>query len=159
MSKAVSRDALVRRLNRYKSEYNILTTGTSKLVPRAKVLREEIMRLNAEIKRLDRDAAERLALGNLPIDKTLAIVAIPLLADVLNDVVAEVDGTLRQAGCQDTVFSDYTAVISKTALKIVDTLAMSEAGLPDLLSVDDTLVDAIRKKIMTFLKQRLNIEK
>lgn len=132
-----------------------------RMVPsrRAQECQRKINEIKAEIKAIDTDAAERLALEKAPIDEVLEVIAIPLLADVMNDIVSGVDAMLRRQGVQETVFGIYTAQIRKAAMAIVDTLAVSEQGLPKLLDVDDNLVDAIKKKLMSFIKQRLNITK
>ena len=77
----------------------------------------------------------------------------------MNDIVAGVNATLRRNGCQETVFGDYTRQIRQAALAMVDTLDHANESLPRLLDVDDTLVDAVRKKLMSFIKQRLKIKK
>lgn len=132
-----------------------------RMVPSPKAIRlhAEIRELREEISRLDREAAERLALERAPLEEVLEIIAIPLLADVMNDLVAGVDATLRRNGCKETVFGMYTSQIRRAAMAMVDTLAHTEDNLPRLLDVDDTLVDAIRKKIMSFIRQRLKIVK
>lgn len=112
-----------------------------------------------DIRALDRDAAERLALAKTPIDDVLEIVAIPLLADVMNDIVAGVDATLRRNNIKETVFGIYITQIRRASLAMIDTLAEADANLPRLLDADDTLIDALRKKLMSFIKQRLNITK
>jgi len=86
------------------------------------------------------------------------VIAIPLLADVIIDLVAGVDSTLRKHGVQETVFGIYTARIRQASMAMVDTLAVSEEGLPKLLEVDDTLVDAVKKKLMSYVKRRLKIK-
>ena len=153
---------------RYKIEREIETLRTKhrelmrgRLVPssRAQIIQRKILDLQDRIERMNRDDVERLALEKAPIDEVLEVIAIPLLADVINDVVAGVDATLRKRGAQETVFSIYTAQIRKAAMAIVDTLAISKEGLPKLLDVDDALIDAIKKKLMSFIKQRLNITK
>lgn len=126
--------------------------------PKAAAIRRKITAVEEKITQIDKDAAERLALKSAPIDEVLEVIAIPLLADVMNDLVAGVDGMLRRQGVQQTVFGIYTAQIRKATMAIVDTLSISEAGLPKLLDVDDTLVDSIKKKLMSFIKQRLNIK-
>lgn len=145
------------KLAKFEAKYASLMKGRMVPTPKALRVHSEIQCVRKEIERLDRDAAERLALAKAPIDDVLGIIAIPLLADVMNDIVADVDGTLRRNGCQETVFSMYTSQISKAALAMVDTLSNTEEGLPKLLDVDDTLVDSIRKKLMSFIRQRLNI--
>lgn len=132
-----------------------------RMVPssRAQAVQRKILALQDEAKRLDSEAAERMALKNAPIDDVLQVIAIPLLADVMNDLVAGVDGMLRRLGVHETVFGIYTSQIRRAALAMVDTLDHADAGLPRLLDVDDTLVDAVKKKVMSFLRQRLNITK
>lgn len=129
-----------------------------RLIPTKKAveINEAIQITKAQIERLDRDAAEELALKKAPIEDVLEVIALPLLADVMNDFVAGVDGMLRKHGCQQTIFSTYTQQIRRASLAIIDTLATAEFG-QQLLDVDDTLVDALRKKIISFLKQRMNI--
>lgn len=127
--------------------------------PQAISIQKEIQSIKKVIEVLDREAAERLALEKAPIDDVLEVIAIPLLADVMTDLVAGVDATLRRNGCQETVFGDYTRTLRQTALKMVDTLEHAESHLPRLLDVDDHLVDAVKKKLMSFIKQHLNITK
>ena len=101
------RATLQRRLEKLRSKHVELMRG--RLVPstRAQLIQREIIDVKNEIKRIDRDAAQRLALEKAPIDKVLEVIAIPLLADVMNDIVAGVDATLRDAGVQETIFGDY----------------------------------------------------
>ncbi len=153
------RAGMASRLNVLKGKYAEAMRG--RMVPSAKAMRlmREIDGLKAEIEAADRDAAEMLALEKAPVDEVLEVIAIPLLADVMNDLVAGVDAMLRRNGCQETVFGIYTAQIRRAALAMVDTLDNAEEGLPKLLEVDDTLVDAVKKKLMSFIKQRLHIKK
>lgn len=127
--------------------------------PKAMKIKAEMNMLQDKICALDRDAAERLALEKAPIDDVLEVIALPLLADVMNDIVAGVDAMLRRNGVQETVFGTYTGQIKKAALAMVDILDHANESLPRLLDVDDTLVDAVRKKLMSFIKQRLKIKK
>lgn len=152
------REQLGIRLNALKVRYSDAMRG--RMVPSSAALKtkKEIDALRTEIKELDRDAAERLALSKAPVDEVLEVIAIPLLADVINDVVAGVNKTLRKNGVQETIFGIYTAQIRKAALAMVDTLDHADANLPRLLDEDDTLIDALRKKLMSFIKQRLNIK-
>lgn len=145
-------------LARLNAKYTEMMRGKMIPSPRALKIKRQAILLEDEIKRLDRDAAEQLALEKCPVDEVLEVIAIPLLADVINDVVAGVDGTLRRNGVQETVFGLYTAQIRQAALAMVDTLDQAESNLPRLLDVDDTLIDAIKKKLMSFIKQRLKIK-
>lgn len=153
------REKLERELESLRNKHREMMRG--RLVPssRAQIIQRKILDLQDRIERMNRDDVERLALEKAPIDEVLEVIAIPLLADVINDVVAGVDATLRKRGAQETVFGIYTAQIRKAAMAIVDTLAVCEEGLPKLLDVDDALIDAIKKKLMSFIKQRLNITK
>lgn len=155
--KTADRQILQSRIDTLRAQYNRLMRG--RMTPTAKALsiRRDIEALRRDIDQLDRDAAERLALEKAPVDEVLEVIAIPLLADVMNDLVAGVDGMLRRNGVQETVFGIYTSQIRSAALAMVDTLDHSEAHLPRLLDADDTLVDAVKKKLMSFIKQHLNI--
>lgn len=153
------RTRLTDRIKTLNARYKELMQGRTIPSPKALRIRNEIETLQKEVDALDRDAAERLALEKAPIDEVLEVIAIPLLADVMNDLVAGVDGMLRRNGCQETVFGDYTRQIRRAALAIVDTLEPTKSELPRLLEVDDTLIDAVKKKLMSFIKQKLNITK
>lgn len=140
---------------RYKEEMR------GRFVPTPKSMRilNDIETLRMKARELDREAAQRMALDKAPIDDVLEVIAIPLLADVMNDIVAGVEGMLRRNGCQQTVFGDYVRTIQHAAVAMVETLDHDDVHLPRLLDVDDTLVDAIRKKLMSFIRQRLKIKK
>ena len=151
------REILQKRLEDLKRRHILLMRGRMIPTAKAQAIQRRILETEDEIAAIDRDAAERLALEKAPIDEVLEVIAIPLLADVLNDLVTGVNATLRRNGVQETVFGKYTAQIRKAAMAIVDTLAVSEQGMPKLLDVDDNLVDAIKKKLMSFIKQRSTI--
>lgn len=153
------RARLQRKLDELRAKRREMMKGRVVPSARAQMVQGKIVKLENEIARIDREAAERIALSKAPIDEILEVIAIPLLADVMNDLVAGVDGMLRRHGAQETIFGDYTRQIRRAALSMVDTLAVSEAEMPRLLDVDDTLVSAVKKKLMSFIKQRLNITK
>lgn len=154
-----NRQRLVEKLQSLDARYRQLMRGRTVPSPKALRVRTEMQTLRSQIDAIDRDAAERLALEKAPVDEVLQVIAIPLLADVMNDIVASVDGMLMRHGCQETVFGDYVRTIRRATMAMVDTLARTEDRLPDLLSADDTLVDAIEKKLMTFIRQHVNITK
>lgn len=153
------RHQLQRQKEALESRYAAAMRGRMLPSPQAIRLKRQIDEVKSEIRRLDAEAANRLALEKAPIDDVLEVIAIPLLADVMNDIVAGVDGLLRRNGCQETVFGDHVRTIRHAALQMVDTLDNVDDGLPHLLEVDDTLVDAIHKKLMSFIRQRLKITK
>lgn len=153
------RKELVARIDALEARYREAMRGRMVPTPKALRIRNEIAALNRHVEAMDREASERLALEKAPVDEVLEVIAIPLLADVMNDIVAGVDGMLRRNGCQETVFSQYTSQIRHAALAMVDTLDHAEDNLPKLLDVDDTLVDAVKKKLMSFIRQRIKITK
>lgn len=157
--KTTQRQSLQNNLRNLESKYAESMRGRMVPSPKAIRIKAEINALQDEINRLDRDAAERLALEKAPVEEVLQVIALPLLADVMNDLVADVDAMLRRNGVQQTVFADYTRQIRRAALAMVDTLDHADENLPRLLDVDDTLVDAVRKKLMSFIRQRLKITK
>lgn len=154
-----TRTKLAERIKALDNRYADAMRGRLVPSPKAIKIKQEANALRREVKRIDHDAAQRLALEKAPIDDVLEVIAIPLLADVMNDLVAGVDSMLRRNGCQETVFGAYTAQIRRAALAMVDTLDIGESNLPRLLDVDDTLVDAVCKKLMSFIRQRLNLTK
>lgn len=154
-----TRSQLTKEASALKSRLRSLMQGRLVPTPKAAALSRRIDDIEDRIRAIDTEAANRLALARAPVDDVLEVIAIPLLADVINDVVAGVDATLRRNGCEETVFGIYTRQIRQAALAMVDTLALGQEHLPDLLAVDDTLVDAVRKKLMSFIRQRLNISK
>lgn len=64
-----------------------------RLIPTKKAveINEAIQLTKAQIEQLDRDATDKLNLEKMPIEKALEIIAMPLLADVMNDFVADVE--------------------------------------------------------------------
>ncbi len=127
--------------------------------PAAAKIQRKINELQTQLDRDEHEAIVRAKMARISLDETLNIVAIPLMADVLNAVIADVEGMLRQNKLSETVFGDLARNIRRDAMRMVDTLAVADTGLPDLLEVDDHLVEAVHKKIMSFIKQRLNITK
>lgn len=158
-SKERLRLKLLQRIESLNARWNVEMRGRHIPSPKAIRIKIEINETRKQVEAIDRDAAERLALEKAPIDQVLEVIAIPLLADVMNDLVAGVDGMLIRNGLQATVFGDYTKQIRHAALAMVDTLDHAESHLPRLLDVDDTLVDAVKKKLMSFIRQRLKITK
>lgn len=152
------RQKLTEKLAALQAKYNAAMRGRMVATPAAMRLKREMADIEYEITNLDRLATERFNLSQAPIDEVLEVIAIPLLADLMNDLVAGVDGNLRKRGISQTIFSVYTTQIRRASLAIIDTLAEAEADLPRLLDADDTLIDALRKKLLSFIKQRLNIK-
>lgn len=159
MTENEKRSELQQLLEREKMKLISLMRG--RMVPTRKAVasRMKIEELEQELLTLNRQEAERLSIGKEPIEEVMGIVAIPLLADVLVDMVAGVDAMLRRNGAQETVFSTYTRRIRREALAMVDLLAQSTSGLAGLVEVDDTLVDSVKKKLLSFVRQRMNVTK
>ncbi len=121
---------LQQQVEKLQAQYRELMRGRMVPSARTQIIRRKIAGLQDKIKRLDADAAERLALEKAPIDDVLEVIAIPLLADVMNDVVAGVDAMLRRQGAQETVFGMYTAQIRKAAMARSIPLTMRKATCP-----------------------------
>ena len=151
------RESLNREMKHLCAKFKEEMRGRVVATPKAMRISGKIDAVRERLLMMDRIDADKLTIRNVPIENILEIVAIPLLADVMNDLVAGVDGMLRKNNCSDTVFADYVRTIRKASLDMVDTLYRSECNLPKLLDVDDTLVDAIRKKLMSYITQRVNI--
>lgn len=158
-TRQTEREKLQQELNRLTAMYNSEMHGRMIPSPRAFKLKEEAINVQEMIAEIDRRDAEKIAFDKAPIDDVLEIIAIPLLADVMNDLVAGVDGLLLRTGARQTIFAEHTAKIRKAAITMVETLAVTEGEQPNLLDVDDALIDAIKKKLISFVKQRLNIKK
>lgn len=159
MAHTTPRQQLTKEIEALQHKYAIETHGRAVPTPKALRILRQLNALKEEAAVLDREAASRLALSKAPIEDVLEVIAIPLLADVMYDLITGVNQTLRSHGCQETVFGEYARQIRRAAVAMVDTLNHAEEGLPRLLDVDDTLVDAVRKKLMSFIKQRLHIKK
>lgn len=103
---------LQRDLDTLDARYRELMRG--RLVPnsRAMIVSRKIAEIERQIRSMD-SAADRVALERMPIDNALEVIAIPLLADVINDVVAGVDATLRRYGASETIFAEYTSQIRR----------------------------------------------
>ncbi len=153
------RKELQSRLDTLVAQHRYLMKGRIVPSPQAQSLQRKILDLQDEIKSIEREEVERLNLAKAPVDEVLEVIAIPLLADVLYDLIIGVNTMLRKNGCQETIFADYAASIRHNSHALVNTLSQADAGLPLILEVDDTMVDAVKKKIISFIKQRLNLPK
>lgn len=153
------RKELQSRLDTLVAQHRYLMKGRVVPSPQAQSLQRKILDLKDEIKSIEREEAERINLAKAPVDEVLEVIAIPLVADVLYDLVIGVDSMLRRNGCRETVFADYAASIRHNAHALVNTLSNADAGLPLILEADDTMVDAVKKKVQGFIKQRLKMTK
>ena len=106
--KTTQRQSLQNNLRNLESKYAEAMRGRMVPSPKAIRIRAEINVLQDEINRLDRDAAERLALEKAPVEEVLQVIALPLLADVMNDLVADVDAMLRRSTQEAHVFYPAT---------------------------------------------------
>lgn len=123
-------------------------------VPTARASRAmaEIAALSSRMKEIDAMQAHALRVQNLPIEAVYDLIAVPLMADALNDFVAGITDTLYKAGLAGTRFMQLAGQIQRAAMELVDVLAVAD-GLPLMVEHDDTLVDAIRKKVHSYVKQ------
>lgn len=152
MSKS-ERLELQRQLTNAESKF--LKYRGSGVIPTPKALRYRRIAdgLRQQITRMDREAAEQYAIAQTPIEDIIEVMIVPLLADVMNDIVAGVDASLRRNGISGTVYGIFTQQIRKCSLALVDVLAKGDENIPLLLECDDEVVDAIRKKLIAYVKK------
>lgn len=149
------RQDLQKQLNRLKYRVHEQTKGKVCYSPKIAKMLYEIEAIQAQITVLDAQATDRIGLSKLPLEELSEIIMMPLIADVMNDVLATVDGMLRRAGASETVFGDYVKQIRTATMAMVDTLDHPELCIRSLLDDDDTLVDAIKKKLRSYIIRRL----
>lgn len=156
--KPTQRKQLQTELRSLEAKFEAEMRGRMVATPKAIRIRQAAQMVQAEIDRIDKAVREAVAFDGLPKEDMLEVMAIPLVADVLNDFVVTLDKRLREAGCSESKFGEYTKQIRTAAYKIMDT--MSAEDCPSfLLEVNDTLTDAVKKKVKSFIKQRINITK
>lgn len=122
--------------------------------PRATSLGRQIEQLTADIEQLLAERKDVVGMRNMTYEECLKIMMIPLLADVMQDIITEVNANLRRHGVCPTKFGEIGSEIKRLSLRMLDTLG----GLPPRFSDTDALVDAVEKKIMSFLMQRYKQE-
>lgn len=149
------RERLQARLRHLQSRLAEQMKGRFVASPKAVKTQEEIQDIHDELKRLESRAVDRLNFEKMPTDEVLAILTIPLLADVMNLLTAELNGTLRRHGVAESVFGDYSRKIQRISLQLMDKLALSELGM--LIDLDDTIVESVSKKLKNYVKQRLKL--
>lgn len=97
------------------AEAKFLKYRGSGVIPTPKALRyrRTADELRRQIARMDREAAEQYAIAQTPIEDIIEVMIVPLLADVMNDIVAGVDASLRRNGISGTVYGIFTQQIRK----------------------------------------------
>lgn len=155
------RKTLENALNSLKARMAVEMHGRMVPTPRAQKLAAEIARIKEDIHLLDKRAAEIMAIDKAPAEEMLEILALPLLADVMNDITVSINANLRKAGLPQSVFADIVSQIRTLSVRLVDTFNDTDPNepLPPIADEDDHLVGAIRKKLMTYIKQRVRITK
>lgn len=127
--------------------------------PKLRSLRARHDEITAILEAAESEARRRLALSQIPLDQTIEIIALPLIAEVMVDLCCGVDTMLREAGVGATKFGDICRQINRLSLELVDTLrAGAVTGIADLSMDDETLVEAIKKKTKSYIRQRLKIQ-
>lgn len=147
------RQELTNRYNKLNNKLAEEIRGRVCLTPKASRIIDEMKEIQAEIKRLDYQVREMDGLHKIPKEKSCEILMIPLLADLLNDTVASVNQTLREAGLARTGVSNILYEIQKLALVLVD--AMDQPEAQHLLDEDDSLIDEVKEIMKKYILARL----
>lgn len=147
-------EALKRRREMLRTEFAREMRHRMVVSPHAASLTRQIEQLTADIEQLLTERKDVVNMRDMNYEECLQIMMIPLIADVMNDMIAAVNGNLRRHGVCPTKFGELGSEIKRLSLLILDTLG----GLPPSFSDTDTLIDAIEKKCMTYLKQRYKQE-
>lgn len=133
--------------------------GKVVLTPKAEKLRRRRDEAESILRDDDREGEARIRHAALPRDYIIRIVAIPILADILDDMVCEIDDTLHKAGVAQSVFGEMVRNIHRSCYAITDRLlAAADMGcqyLADLAINDETITAAVKKKIYSYVGQRI----
>lgn len=126
-----------------------------RMVPTARAERYRRLLAEAEavISALQAEERERAAMARIPLDDSLEILAVPLLAEVLADMATGVNETLRRAGLPQTTYTERVNRIVHESVELFSTLDHFTA-CPEI-TADDTLRAAVKKKVLSYIKQRL----
>lgn len=150
-----TRQELKRRLDRLRTRVDELTRGKSCYPPKVARMMEEIDIIKGQIAEIDNYAMRYMAYESIKPSELLEVAMIPLVADVMNDILASVEGMYSRAGLTGTIFYEHVKQIRKSTMAIID-LTVSEApNLTFLLDHDDTLIDALRKKLRSYVVRKL----
>lgn len=133
--------------------------GKVVLTPKALRIKSRRDEAEAILRADDHEGEQRLRHANLGRDYIIRIVAVPILADILDLLVCEIDDILSDAGCNRSVFSAKARQIHDLCHWITDRLmAASEMGcdyLANLALDNETLSEAVKKKVYTYISQRI----
>lgn len=136
--------------------------GKVVLTPKALRIKRRRDEAEAILEADDREGEQRLRQSRLGRDYIIRIVAVPILADILDDLVCDIDDVLADAGCNRSVFSKTARQIHDLCHWITDRLmAASDMGcdyLADLALNDETITEAVKKKLYSYISQRIKSE-
>lgn len=151
------------RIAELSAEYARLTAGRAILVPGAKTAARKIAQLRQERERLIAD--ERHSLGELlptnPDERNeiyRLLVKLPIISDFLYGACVELSSMLRRHGLNELTLSRRVGRIKEEAKEFAFMLS-NFPELEKILSADDTLIEALNKKVDSFLSQRMKISK
>lgn len=141
--------------------YRQETRNQAAASPRAARLAAKITRLQQQ--RAAMASQERMSLGEcLPKDPDKRnevyrfLLKLPLISDFLYAACVDLQSLLKTYNMDELTLSARVKSIRDMAKELAFTLS----GFPDLeaiLSADDTLIDALDKKLDSFLSRRMNI--
>ena len=150
------------RLAELSAEYSRLTLGKAVLPPKAKTIAAKIAQLRQERDRLIAD--ERHSLGTLlptnPDERNeiyRLLIKLPIISDFLYNACVELQGVLKRHGLNELTMTRRVGQISEMS-KDFAFLLSEFPELEKILSADDTLIEALNKKVDSFLSQRMKIK-
>lgn len=151
------------RLAELSAEYSRLTLGKAVLPPKAKTIAAKMTQLRQERDRLIAD--ERHSLGTLlptnPDERNeiyRLLIKLPIISDFLYNACVELQGVLKRHGLNELTMTQRVGRISAMS-KDFAFLLSEFPELEKILSADDTLIEALNKKVESFLSQRMKINK
>ncbi len=151
------------RLAELSAEYSRLTLGKAVLPPKAKTIAAKMTQLRQERDRLIAD--EMHSLGTLlptnPDERNeiyRLLIKLPIISDFLYSACVELQGVLKRHGLNELTMTQRVGRISAMS-KDFAFLLSEFPELEKILSADDTLIEALDKKVKSFLSQRMKISR
>lgn len=152
-------DRIDSQLKQLAGEYRSIVRGNAVLPPKAAKLIAKIRELEDEKTRLIQQQRTTLRKA-LPEDEKvrgevyLALLKLPIIADFLYDATLGLRSLLSKHGINELSLTDQVKQLKTISSRLALTLD-EFPSTSELLSRDDTLIDALHKKVDSFLLRRM----